>query len=111
MNGQSEMSLGAPAYVPFQAPPPPFVKGSDTSRQAAKAIKPDTSDLRAKVFACVKDAGSSGRTDEEIQTILGMDGSTERPRRRELQLAGRIRETLMKRKTTTGRLAVVWSAP
>lgn len=111
MNAQTEMALGAPAYVAFRAPPPPFVSGSETSREAAASIKADTSDLRAKVFACIQSAGAFGRTDEEIQTRLSMGGSTERPRRRELQISGRIRESAMKRKTSTGRLAVVWVSP
>ena len=108
MNSQIEMPLGAPAYVPFQAPPPPFVRGSDTSFAAAKAIKDDGAKLRAKVFNCVLQSGSNGRTDEEMQTELSIAGSTQRPRRRELELSGRIRKSDFTRPTASGRMAAVW---
>lgn len=110
MTADPELPL-VEAFQPFHAPPPPFQKHSDTSREAAQAIKPDTSELRTKVFECIRAAGPAGRTDDEIQALLGMDGSTERPRRRELQLNGRVRETAEKRKTSTGRFATVWIAP
>jgi hypothetical protein len=51
-----------------------------------------------------------GLTDEEQQNLLKMNPSTQRPRRRELQKAGRIRDSRRKRKTASGARAIVWVA-
>lgn len=51
-----------------------------------------------------------GLTDEQIQISAMMPANTERPRRRELELAGLIRDSGMKAKTVSGRNAVVWVA-
>lgn len=49
-------------------------------------------------------------TDAEIQDALGLDGSTQRPRRRELEQAGLVFDSGERRATHTGRAAVVWRA-
>lgn len=86
---------------------PPFQKHSDTSEAASAAIEPNAGTLRKLVLDHIR-AQREGATDEEIATALGLDGNTERPRRRELQLAGLIHDSGRRRKTTTGRLATVW---
>ena len=87
---------------------PPHQRHSDTSREAA-IEKLSTAQIdRAKVYRYIKDRGVIGATDEEIQDGLGMDGNTERPRRRELQLAGLIEDSGSKMPTRKGRRAVVW---
>jgi hypothetical protein len=86
----------------------PYVPGSPTSAAAAQAIRPSAATLRQQVFDFIMGRGIDGATDEEIQIALGMGGSTERPRRRELQLAGLIVESGEIRPTATGRAATVW---
>ena len=44
------------------------------------------------VLKFIRDRGSSGATDKQIQSGLNMCGDTQRPRRRELERAGLIRE-------------------
>lgn len=88
----------------------PFVSGSITSEMAAGDIQETTHTLRLKVLAFIKSRGAQGATDEEIQTALAMTGNTERPRRRELYLAGKIKQAGFNRKTKSGRAAVVWVA-
>lgn len=80
------------------------------SAAAAAAIKPDTSRLRGEVLKFITAQGIAGATDEEIQLALGMSGNTERPRRRELEERGAIRESGAKRPTASGRKAAVWVA-
>ena len=85
----------------------PYVMGSDTSIDAAKAQDSKAAPDRAKVLAFLTFMAA---TDEEIQRSLKMDGNTERPRRRELELAGKIVDSGKRRKTSTGSPAVVWKA-
>ena len=49
-----------------------------------------------------------GATDGEIQDALDMGGDTERPRRWELQKAGMIVDSGMRRRTRSMRMARVW---
>lgn len=96
-----------PAVIPASAP---FVRDSVTSLEAAKAIEPRAGTLRAKVLAFLRERGSHGATDEEMQDRLGMNPSTQRPRRVELAAAGLIVDCSC-RKTRSGRNAVVWMVP
>ena len=85
----------------------PYQKHSPTSRAAAASID-NAASLRARVYRLIEERESWGATDIEIQNELNMDGNTERPRRRELQRAGKIKDSGRTRKTPSGRSAVVW---
>ena len=87
---------------------PPAQRHSETSVAAAKSIKPDANRLRLKVYDFIASRGQDGATDEEGQEALGMQGSTYRPRRVELQAAGKIRKAEITRPTRSGRQAAVW---
>ena len=54
--------------------------------------------------------GFQGATDEQMQRSLGMNGNAQRPRRVELVEAGLVVDSERTRKTTFGRLAIVWVA-
>jgi hypothetical protein len=97
-------------YVAEVEPDPPCQRHSVTSREAAESIKPDASELRRRVLAYLRGRGEDGATDEEMQDALGMGGSTQRPRRRELELAETVRNSGRTRRTKSGRNAVVWIA-
>lgn len=84
----------------------PFQKHSRTSIVAAGKAAGNAASIREKVYEAIA-AAPNGLTDLEIQDILGLDGSTERPRRIELLGAGRIKATGI-RKTPSGRPAMVW---
>lgn len=73
-------------------------------------IVESASTLRKAVLNCIRIHGAAGMTDEEIQDALDMEGSTERPRRRELQIAGAIVDSGCTRKTRSGRSATIWRA-
>jgi len=88
----------------------PAQRHSETSVAAANAIEPNAETLRRKVLMFLRDCGWEGATDEEIQTGLDMQGSTQRPRRIELVNAGLVRKANTQRRTTSNRLATVWVA-
>jgi hypothetical protein len=89
---------------------PPYQPHSETSREAAEAIEPDTATLRGVVLAYIRRQGQRGATDDEMQVALGMNPSTQRPRRVELWDAGFVERTNMTRITRGGRQASVWRA-
>lgn len=89
---------------------PPAVAGSATSEAAARAIEPIAGGLRARLLNYARECGTRGFTDEQAQAALGMDPSTERPRRVELQRMGLIRDSGTTRPTRSGRDATVWVA-
>ncbi len=86
----------------------PSVRHSPTSRAAAEAIEPSAATLRGRVLAHIRHVG--GCTDDEGMAATGMAGNTWRPRRRELQIAGLVKDSGKTRPTASGRQAVVWIA-
>lgn len=92
---------------PFYGGTPPHQRHSNTSREAAVKVASKSKTLREKVFAYLE-ARPEGATDDEIQVDLDMQSDTERPRRRELQKAGRVVDSGYVRNTRSGRSAVVW---
>lgn len=91
-------------------PEPPYVAHSETSRAAAESIEPDAATLRGKVLALLRQRRHQGATDEEMQAVLRMNPSTQRPRRIELCNADLVMDSNRHRNTRSGRRAVVWIA-
>lgn len=89
---------------------PPHQRHSAPSREAASKVKKDAKTLRQMVLEYLEGCGSRGATDDEIQEALSMEGSTERPRRVELQRLGYVIDSGRLRKTRSNRSATVWSA-
>lgn len=88
----------------------PYVRGSETSAAAAASMTPETmSALQRRVLEFISSRGEEGATDEECQRELGMNPSTQRPRRGELANAGLIVESGT-RLTASRRRATVWRA-
>ena len=83
----------------------PYQPHSETSKAAAESVKPDKG--RAAVLACLRQH-PNGLTDEEIQGLTGLSPSTERPRRVELWRSSAVFDSGERRKTRSGRSAVVW---
>lgn len=88
---------------------PPSQAHSETSKEAASKIEIAAGTLRAQVFKHLS-GEEGGATDDEMQVSLAMNPSTQRPRRRELQLKGLVVDSGKKRKTRSNRQAVVWIA-
>lgn len=96
--------------ITYITPAPPAQRGSPTSQAAAALIEPTAGTLRAQVLAYLRERGNAGATDEEMQTELKMNPSTQRPRRIELEKTGLVLRTAQTRKTVSGRDAVVFVA-
>ncbi len=89
----------------------PYVAHSEPSREAAADSLPRACRDRERVLEAIRAEGDLGLTDEELQTMLGLAGNTERPRRRELQQLGLIRDSGRRRSPAPGRIrATVWTA-
>lgn len=98
--------LGLPQLPQTRAP---FQSHSSTSIQAAQAIDGKLNELQARVLFHIRSHKDYGATDEEMQVSLGMNPSTQRPRRIELLAMGKIYDDGT-RKTRSGRNATVWVA-
>ena len=96
----TQLSLYQPALL--------YAPGSETSRQAAEAIRPSAPTLRELVERYIREQGTHGATDQELQRQLCVDANTERPRRGELVDAGKVRDSGRTRPTSSGRRATVW---
>lgn len=93
----------------FDLPILKYIRGSKTSTQAALEIEPRSGTLRAKVLAELRNH-PDGLTDDEMQTHLSMNPSTQRPRRIELVEAKLVKDSGRTRLTQSRRQAVVWVA-
>ena len=85
----------------------PSVNGSATSAQAADSLTPATLNAMQRRVLELLAATPEGLTDEEMQRLLRMNPSTQRPRRIELMGKGLV-QSCGTRRTTSGRMAVVW---
>lgn len=86
----------------------PFQRHSDTSYAAAKAIAPHAGAQRARVYATLVAYGPS--TQEQLSDALGLGGDSVRPRTIELRRRGLVVDSGLRRRTRSGRWAVVWMA-
>lgn len=85
----------------------PAVQSSRTSIQAADSLGPERLNaMQRRVLELLRE-NPHGLTDEEQQHALGMNPSTQRPRRIELARRGLVAEAGT-RKTASGRMATVW---
>lgn len=90
----------------FTAIYPPHQHNSDTSRESAKAVAPIFSVRMIQILNRISKVG--GLTDEEGQQSLEIDGNSYRPARVTLAKHGLILDSGERRKTMSGRNAVVW---
>lgn len=95
------------APLPLFTQRAPAVNGSITSAQAADALTPATLNAMQRKVLALLQATPDGLTDEEMQRRLGMNPSTQRPRRIELMRLGLVVRCGV-RKTASNRNADVW---
>ena len=91
-------------------PPPVGRANSITSGYAAANAytSGQISRQRWRVYTRLSDAGWSGLTDEEMQTVLAMSGNSQRPARVWLTQNGWVEDSGKTRGTLAGFQAVVW---
>lgn len=95
-----------------------FVKGSDTSEQAAQHVAKRVETLRLRVFRAIQLCSGAnepeaklGMTCDEVEHALEMSHQTASARIHDLAKQERIFDSGLRRKTRSGRNAVVWIAP
>lgn len=99
--------------MPKQPNPPtlfdrPSYRARARSREARDHNRPNAATERERVLSLLRDRGDHGATDQEMQTELQMSGNTQRPRRKELEKAGKVIDSGRTRKTSSGCSATVW---
>ena len=80
----------------------------DTSRQAADAVAPFASSIRARVLAVISDSGPSGSIGDDVAEHLDLLVYQVRARISELRAAGLIADSERRRIGVSGRSGVVW---
>lgn len=86
----------------------PYVKGSDTSKAAAKDVVGRTDSLRARCLQLIKDASKRGLTCDELEDITGERHQTISARVRELVLRSKILDSGSRRATRSGSQARIY---
>ena len=84
----------------------PFVKGSETSEAAATSVERELGRLQADVLRFIEER--AGATCDEVERGLNLRHQTASARVYELRERGLIEDSGAKRKTSSGRAAVVW---
>lgn len=84
---------------------PPYQRHSLTSLSAAASIAKHAITDRQRVYNALK---ASPATDEQLQGLLRLNASTERPRRIKLVEDGLVRDSGRTAKTLSGRSATIW---
>jgi predicted ArsR family transcriptional regulator len=79
----------------------------ETSAKAASDIADISGKQRLLVYKSIENS-PDGMTDAQLEADLGIQGSSVRPRRKELQERGLIEDSGLRRTTPSGRQAVVW---
>lgn len=78
----------------------------ETSIIAARSVAESADQMRSRVLVAIREAG--GATCDEVEVSLGFRHQTASARIRELQLEGKVYDSGTRRKTRSGRPAVVW---
>ncbi len=81
-----------------------------TSIAAYRNLGPESRTQAARILARIIEAGAHGMTDEEGGIALSIKPQSYTPRRGELEEAGLVRDSGMKRPTSSGCAAMVWVA-
>ncbi len=92
-------------------PTAPFASGSDTSRAAAISITPHLERLERSVLGIITAFDERGLTCDELEENTGLSHQTASARINALyRKKGLIRDSGLRRKTRSGRCAVVYLA-
>ena len=87
----------------------PCHEHTDTSREAAVSILPHVTRLAGELMRLFRTYPSGGFTVDELEVLLHLTHQCCSARARELVLKGLIRDSGQRRKTRSGRNAIVWT--
>lgn len=96
---------------PPEYPNAPGHRGVETSIEAGEAVAPKLGRLQAMAERSIRDAGSLGRTADELAECLGLDRWSVQPRTSELKRLGKIVDSGLRRFNSSGKRAIVWTMP
>jgi hypothetical protein len=99
---------GPPRLFDPDGPGAARADGPETMRAAAESLRGQLGRLQALVLEAVRAAGEAGMTDEELERALGLRHQSVSARRRELVLRGQLADSGDRRRTSSGRAAIVW---
>lgn len=85
-----------------------YTAGSDTSQAAAGLAVPVQYSARQQIIKLLAHLGELGLTDDQMETRLRRSHQTVSSARNWLVEAGWVRDSGQRRKTRSGRMAVVW---
>jgi predicted transcriptional regulator len=91
-------------------PNAPGYSNPTTSKDAAKSMEPKASALRIRILSELQVRASFGATCDELEQAMSLSHQTASARLREMVLAGSIVDSEQKRRTRSGRGAIVWYA-
>ncbi len=83
-------------------------RGPETSRAAANSMRTAARGQRAQILAFIEQRGSHGATLDEVEMQLGIRIQSVCPAVNSLAKTGVVRDSGEKRKTRSGRDAIVW---
>jgi hypothetical protein len=99
-------------HKPYYPEHPGYVKGSDTSKAAARSVdNPSRSKKLARTKMLLRLAGRSGLTSDELEVTTGWPHQTASALLRKMVLTGEAVDTDMRRRTRYGRMAAVRVLP
>jgi hypothetical protein len=94
--------------IDFNAAYPPHQRHSATSRASAAQAAPRFNQRTLILLKSFRDRCPNGATDEEGQTINGLEGNSYRPMRVTLYRHGYINDSNERRTLKSGRKGAVW---
>lgn len=95
--------------TPQAYPHAPGAKGqAETGYQAADAIEAQVAALSLQALKAIDAAGQRGVTADEAAAYAGVSILAMRPRLSELKAKNLVRDSGIRRRNDSGRLAVVW---
>jgi len=86
----------------------PFAQGRETSEAAADAISPTAGTLCAEILSEIRRRGDRGMTCAEVEEFFQLRHQTASARLWDLHTRAFVRDTGLRRLTSSGRRAIVW---
>ena len=83
-----------------------FAETTAAAQRSIDASRAGSTDRR--ILDELRKRGERGGTDEELQLALSLGGNSQRPRRVALAKAGKVIDSRRRRRTSSGRAAIIW---
>lgn len=95
---------------PAQYPDAPGHRRVSTSIEAAEAVAPKMGRLQKMALDAIAERGAFGLTADELAELLELDRYSIQPRTSELRRKGLIIDSGKRRRNSSGKSAIVWTA-